>query len=87
MHTAHLPPQSVVLTLGVRLQEKPAGPHVLANLQVLFTRERFAHMICYLTFAAPKTFSTLIHEMTADLVGRHSCHGGLLSSVSQVGQR
>ena len=28
-------------------------------------------MICYLTFAAPKTFSTLVHEMTADLVSLH----------------
>ena len=63
----------VQLSVGVWLQEKPAGPHVLANLQVLFTRERFAQMICYLTFAAPKTFSTLIHEMTADLVRLLPC--------------
>ena len=55
-------------SLLVSLQEGPAGPHVKANLEVLFTRERFAHMICYLTFTAPKMFSTLVHELTADLV-------------------
>ena len=60
------------------LQERPVGPHVKANLEVLFTRERFAHMICYLTFVAPKTFSTLVHELTADTVSLQPCKKSLL---------
>ena len=60
------------------LQEGPVGPHVKANLEVLFTRERFAHMICYLTFVAPKTFSTLVHELTADTVSLQPCKMSLL---------
>lgn len=67
----HTLPSAVLWAYGkpvATLQEGPVGPHVKANLEVLFTRERFAYMICYLTFVTPKTFSTLVHELTADTV-------------------
>ena len=50
------------------LQDRPVGPHPLANLEVLFTRERYAAMLNYLVFALPTTFSCLIHQLTADQV-------------------
>ena len=50
------------------LQEGAVGPHPTANLEVLFTRDRFTYMLCYMTFNVAPTFSTLIHELTADQV-------------------
>ena len=50
------------------LQEGAVGPHPTANLEVLFTRTRFTYMLCYLTFHVAPTFSTLVHELTADQV-------------------
>ena len=44
------------------------GPHPTANLEVLFTRNRFTYMLSYMTFHVAPTFSTLIHELTADQV-------------------
>ena len=44
----------------------------MANLEVLFTRERYTAMINYLTYALPTTFSALIHQLTADQVKLYS---------------
>ena len=51
------------------LQEGAVGPHPTANLEVLFTRHRFTYMLSYMTFHVAPTFSTLVHELTADQVG------------------
>ena len=40
----------------------------MANLEVLFTRERYTAVMNYLTYALPTTFSALIHQLTADQV-------------------
>jgi len=64
------------------LQDRPVGPHPLANLEVLFTRERYAAMLNYLVFALPTTFSCLIHQLTADQVNSAFC--SKLYTVSQV---
>lgn len=46
----------------------------MANLEVLFTRERYTAMMNYLTYALPTTFSALIHQLTADQV---KLYGGI----------
>ncbi len=51
------------------VQEGAVGPHPTANLEVLFTRHRFTYMLSYMTFHVAPTFSTLVHELTADQVG------------------
>ena len=57
----------------VSLQEGAVGPHPTANLEVLFTRHRFTYMLSYMTFHVAPTFSTLVHELTADQVGLPHC--------------
>lgn len=54
--------------VSLSLQDKAVGPHPKANLEVLFTRERYAYMMNYLAFALPTTFSALVHQLTADQV-------------------
>ena len=46
----------------------------MANLEVLFTRERYTAMMNYLTYALPTTLSALIHQLTADQV---KLYGGI----------
>lgn len=50
-------------------QTKAVGPHPVANLEVLFTRDRFTSFLCYLTFTMPPSFSVLVHQLTSDQVG------------------
>ena len=44
------------------------GPHLKANLEVLFTRTKYTYVVNYLTGHTPKTFSALIHQLTKDQV-------------------
>ncbi|KAK9915453.1 hypothetical protein WJX75_009402 [Coccomyxa subellipsoidea] len=54
------------------LQTKAVGPHPVANLEVLFTRDRFTSFLCYLTFTMPPSFSVLVHQLTSDQLGDHT---------------
>ena len=55
------------------VQEGAVGPHPAANLEVLFTRHRFTHMLSYMTFHVAPIFSTLVHELTADQARSSYC--------------
>ncbi|CAL8468988.1 g8529 [Coccomyxa elongata] len=74
-----------------KLQVKALGPHPRANLEVLFTRERFTFILSYLAFTLPTTFSTLIHQLTSDQLGDHTTRamwlGKQLSVYSEILER
>ncbi|BDA43010.1 Uncharacterized 21.2 kDa protein [Coccomyxa sp. Obi] len=54
------------------MQERALGPHPRPHLEILFTRERFADVVSYLTFTLPPTVSALIHPLTFDQAGDHT---------------
>jgi aromatic ring-cleaving dioxygenase len=51
---------------------RPAGPHPRGSFEVLFTREVYAEVLLWLTFARPAGLDILVHPLTRSQVLDHT---------------